>query len=295
MSVRAAAAWRPLAGAALAMALALALALAGARPPAARARLLIAPGAPAVAVAELARSASDLLGRLGAIDGPTIEWATAPVDPGPVLSDPGASGLARLVRAHAQPRIPGGLLLVVLPRITELDSVAADTLGEPVGLGLHPDRVERAGLPELTRLGPFTPTAVVSLEALGRLRAEDRPAAVAHELLHALGLTHSSMGDLMATDPRRRSVTLSDDQRRALRPADPAWAPEPWQDPVLDWTGGDSFTRHMRRGGSISTGGARDPSVYFRDQTNEETANAAWGFRCAWFDPDLLNTIRVGP
>ena len=75
-------------------------------------------------------------------------------------------------------------------------SVAADTLGDLTGLGLSPATWPEA-LGGLT--GPFTPTAFVSVAALDRMAPSDGAAAAAHELLHAMGLGHSSdPGNLMA-------------------------------------------------------------------------------------------------
>lgn len=123
----------------------------------------------------------------------------------------GGRCVGEFLRGHAQPATRE-VQLVFMSRLTPLDSPSADALGDLLGLGMSPRTAPREAI-ELE--GAFTPTAWLSVSALGRTPEPDR--AMAHELLHALGLRHGEGPDGLLGGPANSQNTEAD--WRAVRDA----------------------------------------------------------------------------
>ena len=129
-----------------------------------------------------------------------------------------------------EPAPAGHVRLVVLPRLASEGSPAARWFDPLLGLTVSPHHQRRRrtvgddpggvvlsalGLPEA-----FTPTVWLSMEALDALPQERSRFVLAHELGHAMGLSHvTERGRLMGPGFPRCAPTLSDDERRWVQQA----------------------------------------------------------------------------
>ena len=116
-------------------------------------------------------------------------------------------GIKVLLQTHCRPRVDR-IHFIFLREIAPDKGIASRIVGDVAGIGLSPELVaaeqeaaqgeswvQAAGLG-----GEFTPTLILSTDALARLSTKDSALMLVHELGHAMGLSHTDGGadDLMS-------------------------------------------------------------------------------------------------
>lgn len=117
--------------------------------------------------------------------------------------DPVWQQLRRLAGDHVN--APADVLVVIMDRVAVQGSVADQQLRDPGALTLMPDALAALTPPSVAADSPpkfLKPLILLSARHLAKANPVGRAAIVAHELGHALGLSHTDVaGNLMRVGP----------------------------------------------------------------------------------------------
>jgi hypothetical protein len=138
--------------------------------------------------------------------------------------------LRRFLHDHALPSRQS-INIVLLNDIVRSDSVAAAVVGNIAGLAFSPSLVSAMRLGDPLRVdafgveGDFTPTVFLSARRLRQMPELEATVTIAHDVAHALGLSHNPrVGNLMYQGRRSCLPGLTAEQVAELKKS---WAVQP--------------------------------------------------------------------